>query len=194
MSIAAVILAAGASSRLGRPKQLEQFEGESLLRRTARVALEGGCEPVLVVLGANADVSCAEIVDLPVRVLHHEQWSTGMASTISCGVAALPPNAEGAILLVCDQPHLSAALLQDLLARRGAPNTIIASRYADTVGVPALFERVHFTELIELSGDVGAKSLFAKHANATTVVNFPRGAVDIDSPADADALAAQQRA
>ena len=192
MSIAAVILAAGPSTRLGRPKQLEQFKGESLLHRTARVALEARCSPVIVVLGANADFVQRAIVRSPVRILHNEQWETGMASSISRGVAALEPlpgDVEGVILLVCDQPYISAELLHALIARRSESKTIVASRYADTVGVPALFDRVHFAELRELSGDTGAKSLFAKHADAIAVVDFPRGAVDIDSAGDLVALA-----
>ena len=188
MSIAAIIAAAGASSRLGRPKQLEQFRGESLLRRTARLAMEACCEPVVVVLGMNAEVAADEIAELPLQVLRNDEWRTGKASSISQGVAALPPAVKGVILLVCDQPYLSAELLRELVAQRSETNTIVASRYADTLGVPALFDRIHFAELLDLSGDRGAKTLFSTHRNAVAVVDFPGGAIDVDTSADAAAL------
>lgn len=194
MSIAAVILAAGGSSRLGHPKQLIEHEGESLLRRSVRAAVDGGCAPVVVVLGADARLCGPKVADLPTRVLHNEDWPTGIASSIRRGITDVESlgSVEGAILMVCDQPHVSADVLQQLIARRDLRNTIVASAYGDTVGVPALFERVHFPELLALSGDVGAKSLFAQHADTTADVEFPLGTIDIDS-ADDEADAQRQR-
>jgi molybdenum cofactor cytidylyltransferase len=152
------------------------------------MAIEAGCDPVVVVLGLDVNVAAAEIADLPVRLLENTEWRTGKASSISRGVATLPAQVEGAILLVCDQPHLSAELLQKLIAQRSATKTIVASRYAGTLGVPALFDRIHFGELLDLSGDAGAKALFSRHQNAVAAVDFPGGAIDVDTPADAATL------
>ena len=196
MSIAAVVLAAGASERLGSPKQLIQFGGESLLRRTVQAAVDAACTPVLVVLGANAQLCQRELADLPARVLQNDQWNTGMASSIRCGVGELDATREIAatILLVCDQPHVTAELLQRLMARaKEAETTIVASHYANTLGVPALFDRVHFPELLALTGDVGAKSLFTRHKDEVAAVEFPRGVIDIDAAEDLATFAATQQ-
>ena len=191
-----MLLAAGASERLGSPKQLVQFEGESLLRHTVRAAVDAGCAPVLVVLGANAELCQREVVDLPARVLQNEHWNTGMASSIRCGIRELDPMPDVAatILLVCDQPHVTTELLQRLMAHgTDAETTIVASHYANTLGVPALFARVHFPELLALAGDLGAKSLFTRHKDRVALVEFSRGVIDIDSAEDLTGLAATQQ-
>jgi molybdenum cofactor cytidylyltransferase len=186
-----VILAAGGSARLGQPKQLLQFEGESLLKRIARVALESSCDPVVVVLGAHADLCVVEVADLPLQIVQNENWVNGMASSIRAGLEALrafAPHIDAVILLVCDQPHISAHLLDRLVSNCNSAETIVASQYADTLGVPALFTAAHFPELMNLRGDAGAKALFARHAGAVVAVPFPLGARDIDIPIDAASL------
>lgn len=184
MSLPALILAAGASRRLGRPKQLEPVDGEALLRRTVRVALEAGCAPVLVVLGAARERIAPCLEDLPVEVLVNEAWETGQASSLRTGLAALPPQAEGVLLLVCDQVALEAAPLRRLMAAwRAAPECPAACLYGSVTGVPALFPAHRFPDLAALEGDAGARALL--RAGAVTRVAWPEGARDLDLPGDA---------
>ena len=183
MSIPAVILAAGASSRLGRPKQLVLLQGETLLQRTVKAALDAGCGPVRVVLGAAWEESKKNIQDLPVELLFNGGWQEGMASSIRLGLEALPPDAEAVLLLVCDQPALDAKRLRGLLdAHRLAPEALVACAYGGTRGIPALFPRRLFPGLLALQGDRGAKGLL--QGPDVHLVPFPGGEADVDTPED----------
>jgi molybdenum cofactor cytidylyltransferase len=186
--IAALILAAGGSSRLGQPKQLVRYRGRSLVRNTAQAALDAACRPVLVVVGAGANEIEPELNDLDVRVVFNRGWQEGMASSIRCGVQALlsrEPSVEAVLLLVCDQPFLSSELLREVCAAYdGAPGRRVACEYAGTVGVPALFERSLFDDLLTLHGDRGAKSLLQAARADLIRVSWPDGVVAIDRPDD----------
>ena len=207
--VAAVILAAGESSRLGTPKQLLRYRGETLLHRTVRLALAAGLDPVHVVLGCSAPVVGEALEDLGSRVttVINPDWQTGMGSSLARGIASLPtagphlgsetgadaPTASelGAVLvLVTDQPRVSHALLAEIAAAfrtGGAP--LVASRYAGgSLGVPALFARRYFPELTRLTGDRGARPLFNRYRDDLTTVAFPEGDLDIDTPSAAAAL------
>lgn len=181
MSAAAVILAAGGSRRMGRPKQLLELEGEAMLRRTARLCLGAGFAPVMVVLGSSAAAVAAVLEGLPVDCVVHPDWAAGMASSIRAGIAALPPHSTAALLLACDQPALSPELLRDFQdAHRRSPDSTIASAYAGGAGIPALFPRARFAELEALRGDRGARPLLA----GAERIPFPGGEIDFDTPAD----------
>jgi molybdenum cofactor cytidylyltransferase len=186
--IGAVVLAAGGSSRLGKPKQLLRFGKSSLLRRSAEAALEAGCRPVVVVLGAESGRVGPEVEDLPVTVVVNERWREGMAASILAGVEALrceEPGAEALLLLVCDQPHLSAELLRRLCAAfDGREGRRVACEYGGTVGVPALFHRSLFDRLAGLRGDRGAKSLLLEAGEDLLTLSWPEGATEIDRPED----------
>jgi molybdenum cofactor cytidylyltransferase len=182
----AVILAAGASRRLGQPKQLVRVAGDTLLGRTVRAAL-AACAPVLVVLGSGAEAMAGELAGLPVTLVRNDQWREGMAASIRAGVQALPAGAEGVLLLVCDQPAVDAALLTRLLdARRRRPDAIIACGYAGTRGVPALFPAGCLEQLLALRGDRGARELL--RGADVEVLPFPEGALDVDRPGDLPGL------
>ncbi len=187
MTVAAVILAAGASRRLGRAKQLVAWEGEPLLRRTARLALESGCHPVRVVLGAEAESCRAAIRGLEVQVLLNPAWREGMGSSIRTGMAGLDPSVEAALLLVCDQPALDGALLARIRAAHdAAPERVVASCYSQIRGIPALFPRRLFSGLSELRGDQGARCLL-RDGDALEIP-FPGGEFDVDAPGDLERL------
>lgn len=174
----AVILAAGASRRLGRPKQLERYRGESLLRRA--VAAAGACDPVVVVTGCRAEAMAGELEGLPVRVVVNAGWEEGMASSLREGVRALDPGAEGALFLVCDQPAVDAALVARLLgAWKGAP---VACAYGGVRGIPAILPARTFPALLALRGDRGARGLL--QGDDVVEVPFPEGAWDVDEPGD----------
>jgi len=177
--IAAVILAAGAGRRMGGPKALLMLEGETLLHRAARIALEAGCRPVIAVVG-GWDPGLA---DLDVQAVPNAQASEGMASSIRAGVAALPPDVTALLLLAVDQPAVDAPLLQRLLALAAtAPGHTTACAYAGTVGIPALLPRRLFPELAVLRGDRGAKGLLLRED--TLALPFPEGRRDLDTPED----------
>lgn len=190
--VAAIVLAAGGSSRLGRPKQLVVCQGESLLRRTVKAAIEGGCAPVVVVVGSAAERIAAEIADLAVITVPNNDWQRGLGTSIRAGLQALVAaerDAAAVVLLACDQPHVSGSVVAELVRRfRESRNAIVASRYAGTVGIPALFDRSLFAPLRELPDDCGAKHLIESSVAEITFVAFKEGAIDIDTPADFAAL------
>lgn len=172
---AAVVLAAGASSRLGEPKQLVTLAGETLLERAIRTAREADCSPVVVVLGAAAE-RIAEQCDLSdAVVVVNELWSEGMGSSVRLGVAAVQ-GADGVVLMTCDQPAVTAAHLRALMASGG----VVGSAYAGRVGVPAYFPAAEFAGLLALRGDRGARELLRGMA----AVDLPGGEVDVDTVED----------
>ncbi len=179
--VAGVILAAGGSSRLGAPKQLVQIDGSSLLARAARALTGSQCTDRAVVLGAHRAALSAEIAGTGLDVIANDDWSSGMASSVRAAVrwaSALPCN--GLLLMVCDQPHLTAAHLDALIARFNTERRTIGSAYAGTIGVPAIFERARFPELAALEGDRGARALLRDAAS----IDWPDGAIDVDTAAD----------
>jgi molybdenum cofactor cytidylyltransferase len=189
-SVAIIILAAGASARMGRPKQLLRYGSHTFLRHAAETALASVCRPVFVVLGAYADQVQNEIDNLPVQQVINERWAQGMGSSIYAGLKALEQcnhdsATEAAVLMLCDQPFITAAVINDLVTTyRLSGKGIIASEYGETVGVPAFFGRNYFAELSALSGAAGAKQIIAGHASDVVRMPFPQGKMDIDTPQD----------
>jgi molybdenum cofactor cytidylyltransferase len=186
--VGAVILAAGASTRMGAPKQVLQFGGETMLRRAASIAIEAGCRPVVVVTGANAAASRKALRGLDVREAENQQWESGISSSVRVGIEALvTANAKIAavVLMLCDQPFVTREVIARLVAAyRETGRSIVASRYGGSYGVPALFGKVHFAELTRLEGDVGAKRVIQKHLPKVHLLPFPEGEIDIDTPDD----------
>ncbi len=180
--VCAVILAAGASTRLGEPKQLVKVDGESLLKRTVRLAREAGCHPVVVVLGFEAERMRAEAYsELGTIIVTNSEWPTGMGSSVRCGVeAAMRAGSENVLLLVCDQLALSADVLRRLLATHRA-GSITASRYGGRPGVPAVFPSSFFPELLKVTGDRGARKILEEQAQMVNCVDFPQGELDLDT-------------
>jgi molybdenum cofactor cytidylyltransferase len=183
---AAVILAAGASTRLGQPKQLVPIDGEPLLLRTVRMAREAGCNPIIVVLGFDAERMRKVLIDAPVLILENEEWRSGMGSSLRRGVAVLEklePRSPDALVLVCDQTALSGQLLRELRrAHTLGLRSITASRYAGRAGVPAIFSAQHFPELLQLEGDRGARGIIERHGDDVTIIEFEDGVKDLDTP------------
>jgi molybdenum cofactor cytidylyltransferase len=189
--IAAIILAAGGSRRLGTPKQLLCIDGESLVRRAARVALASRCRAVFVVLGAHAAAVGAELDGLPLGRVTNRAWREGMGSSIRAGIASVARDRsfDAALLLLADQPGVTAALIDRLANELDAGDAdLVACTYAGTVGAPALFARRYFPALQALRGDRGAKSVLLAHADAVVQVPFPAAALDVDTHADSRRL------
>lgn len=187
-AVGVVILAAGASTRMGTPKQLLPYRGRSLLRHAAETALTSVCHPIIVVLGANAERLRQEVKDLPVQVVENLRWVEGMSSSIRAGVAALdaePDKTSAVVLALCDQPFVSAQVINHLVeAYHFTGKPVVASEYSGTLGVPALFSRTLFSEIKALRGGEGAKQVITKYAHDVLGVPFPEGAIDVDTPKD----------
>jgi xanthine dehydrogenase accessory factor len=183
--IACAILAAGASRRLGRPKQLVKVGGQSLLRRIAVEACASTCARVAVVLGAHTDAIFPTLIGLPVTRLDNDWWKEGMASSIRRAVAwAEETGSEALLICLCDQLELEAAHLDRLIATyRGNPGSMVGSAYAGVCGVPALFARDRFAALEHLRGDRGAIGLL-RDDPATIAVPWEAGRLDLDREAD----------
>jgi molybdenum cofactor cytidylyltransferase len=195
---------------MGRPKQAlplavggaEHAGGhareESLLRHATRVAVEAALRPIVVVLGADADVLASQLADLPVHAVAHSGWARGIGSSLKVGLeclTALAPAVDAVLVSVCDQPHLSPAVLNRLgRAYRGSTATVVASAYAGAAGVPALFDRAIFAELWALGDRDGARSVIARDPERTTTVPFPLGAVDLDTPESYESYLASRSA
>ena len=183
--VGAVILAAGGSSRFGKPKQLVRFEGRTLLERAIGAAVEGGCRPVVVVVGSDAAAVTAAISDTAVSITENPDWANGIGTTIRAGVQhahELAPDADAIIILVCDQPLVNDRTVASLIERWvETRKPIVASSYSDTLGVPALFDSSCFGELLQLQGDAGAKSIIVHNRARVTEIAFPEGTHDIDT-------------
>ncbi|MCC5668715.1 nucleotidyltransferase family protein [Nostoc sp. CHAB 5784] len=184
--IGLLLLAAGASRRMGTPKQLLPIQGRSLLRHLAAISIASLCNPVIVVLGASVHQTRPEIEDLPLQVVENQHWQSGMGTSISAGLAALleqKPALNAVLILVCDQPFVSTALINQLVvAYQSTDYQIVATTYLETVGVPALFSDRYFSELLSLNSDTGARQIIQQHLNETYTLAFPKGAIDLDTP------------
>lgn len=187
-----LILAAGQSSRLGSPKQLLDFGGISLVGRVAQTALDSGIGKVFVIVGANSGKIRSELKLPGLCLIENDGWSEGMASSIRVGLKAIEeadPEADGVMILVCDQPHLTSAVLNQLLQKQkesGLP--MAASVYGEKMGTPAVFHRSVFPELMALKGDTGARKIFMAHGGQVARVAFDNGIVDIDTKEDYEKL------
>ena len=187
-----LVLAAGASRRLGEPKQLLQFEGESLVRRTVRAGLATAPAQALLVLGAASEAVSAEVADLPVTKVHCRDWEAGLGASLAAGLRALDDSIDGALVLLCDQPALDATHLQALMAAwRANPTGAAASAYAGLLGVPALLPRAWFAELATSHDDRGARDLLRQRAAQVAAVPAPGLAADLDTPAQREDWAAR---
>jgi molybdenum cofactor cytidylyltransferase len=192
VSYGIILLAAGASSRLGKPKQLLVYQGKTLLQHGIQEAVATGAKPIIAVLGGNAEFLIKETASQSIEVILNNEWKEGMASSIRCGIKQLlkmAPGIDAAIIMVCDQPYVTTKLLEDLVKKNqetGKP--IIASSYENNQGTPALFDKTIFASLLDLKGDVGAKKIMKAHPDLVALVSFPLGEIDIDTEEDYNGL------
>src|ERR1700731_915860 len=211
-NIGAVILAAGESSRLGQPKQLVQFQGKTLLRHTIDEATQAGCGPIVVVIGSERNEISHELKSSDVVVVENTHWRSGIGTSIRAGVCTLIdcfdsnskrflhfgrndkdastlPFVDALVLLVCDQPFVDRDVIRSLIAlRKKTDKPIVASSYAGTVGVPALFDRVCFPELLALADNTGAKPIILASRERAADLSFADVSCDIDTIADYEML------
>ncbi|MDQ1166242.1 molybdenum cofactor cytidylyltransferase [Flavobacterium sp. SORGH_AS 622] len=190
--IGIVILAAGSSSRLGRPKQLLQYKETTLLNNTILEASKVQNSFVVVVTGANSESVLKELNSAEITTCFNLDWETGMSSSIVKGlneILLLNPDCEQCIFAVCDQPFVTTSIFENLIneyVKTG--KAIVASAYSKTLGTPVLFHKKYFPELLELKGQEGAKKLIKKYAEDTASIIFEKGNIDIDTEEDYDEL------
>ncbi len=192
LSCGLVLLAAGASNRLGRPKQLLPYKGKTLLKHAVQLAVDAVLNPIVIVMGANEGLLTKEFEESQATIVINNVWEEGMASSIRTGLKKmleLEPTINSVIMMVCDQPYVTVQLLQHLITQRnktGKP--IIASSYKNNLGTPALFDVGIFNELMQLKGDTGAKKILNNHPEWVAVIDFPMGEIDIDTEEDYNEL------
>jgi len=186
--IAIILLAAGSSSRMGKSKQLIPIHGETLLEKSVKVALQTKSKNIIVVLGANEGAHRVLLDKFKVSVVYNPQWETGMGSSLKAGLRYLKSSAvkfEAILVMVCDQPLLTACHLNKLIDHyHSTRKQIIASGYSGAMGVPALFDASMLPMLNELDDHHGAKKIIDSSKELVDCINFPEGAIDLDTPDD----------
>jgi molybdenum cofactor cytidylyltransferase len=184
-SVHVIVLAAGASTRFGSPKQLVRLKGRPLLHLAVSRAVEVAGQSVTVVLGANAAELAPLLRHTPATVVINRDWAEGMGSSVRAGVARVPAAADAALLMLADQPAVTAEDLRRLVATwRRQPHCMVAAHYAGTAGVPAIFPREDFAALGALRGDAGARALLKRGGERLVRVPLQSAAIDIDTPED----------
>ena len=183
-----ILLAAGASSRLGSPKQSLVYGSQTLLEHSIGTALGSGAQKTVVVLGAGATTLQPAITSDKLSYIENSTWQEGMASSIRYGLEYITshfPAIQNVLFMACDQPYVSIELLDKLVTlQKETGSPVVASQYSGTTGIPAIFNQLLFPELMQLKGDRGARKLIAAHHDKVLTVDFPKGAIDIDTGED----------
>jgi len=183
-----IVLAAGSSSRFGRPKQILPFQNKTLIQNLTQECVKAGLFPIVIITGAHAAQVSEAVNNYEAEILYNKDWVEGMASGIVAGITKMLDQVvipEDVIISVCDQPFLSAELFLQLKNKRSETGKgIVACTYADTMGTPVLFKNTFFKELLELKGEEGAKKLLKLHKADVATVSFPKGSIDIDTEED----------
>ena len=191
-----IVLAAGSSSRLGQPKQLLSYQDKSLLENTIEAAKVAGDNLVVVILGGNYQLVAEHIEKTGIRTIYNTAWEEGISSSIRTGLSGLTEeynDLDAVVLAVCDQPYMTAGLLQSLIdTANNSDKGIVASSYVNTLGTPVLFTSKHFTDLMSFTGQDGAKMLLGKYHDEVVGVPFENGEIDIDTPEDYNRLISGQ--
>ena len=187
--LAAVLLAAGGSSRMGRPKQLLRIENEALVTRMARRLIDLGPGSVMVVTGSAWQAVNDQLSGLPLQIVHNPRWEEGMASSLAAGVKNLPAEIDGVLIMLCDQWRVGLAGLQELVQAWTTDISLItAACWHDegrqVIGPPAIFPSSLFEELTALKGDRGARVVIENHRDRAAFVAMKNARFDLDEPAD----------
>ncbi|RDC57958.1 nucleotidyltransferase family protein [Pedobacter chinensis] len=185
MKTGIIILAAGSSSRLGKPKQLLSYKDKSLINIVSDAAFATAFTPVIVVLGANAELISK---NLKLDYIINDSWHEGISASIAAGMSAIlekEPDLEDVILAVSDQPFINAEIFARLYQQKiSTGKGIIASRYAQTTGTPVLFNKRYFPQLLALQENSGAKPILNENRDDTETIDFEHGHIDIDTETD----------
>jgi molybdenum cofactor cytidylyltransferase len=187
-TVAGVVLAAGSSTRMGKNKLLFDFDGEAVVRGVVRRAAVAGLDPVIAVVGHEAEVVRRELEGLtpPCRIVVNPDYARGINSSLKAGIAALPATAAAAVVMLADMPFVTAEMIATLVTRyreSGAP--LVISDYEGVNAPPMLYDRVLFDELRAMEGEGCGRQVVRRHRAAAAVVGWPAGALtDLDVPSD----------
>ncbi|MEO5976319.1 MAG: nucleotidyltransferase family protein [Chryseolinea sp.] len=196
-NFAIIILAAGSSSRMGTSKQMLEIDGEPLLIHAINVALASGASEVILVLGANEQLHLDLVRGLPVKLITNHYWKTGMGSSIKTGLHHVVSNfreSEAVVIMVCDQPAISTEHIKSLVSTfLSSKKPIIAASYSATVGVPVLFARSFFSNILMLPDDQGAKKIIVQFPDQVVMVDIPEASDDLDTPEDYDSYTIKKK-
>lgn len=188
MNTGIIILAAGGSTRLGRPKQLLTYKGKTLLNIVSDAAVGTGLCPVVIVMGASAKEIGLAHQNSNIDYVINDNWQQGMSTSIVMGLSTIldkQPCLENVIIAVADQVFITTELFENLETQQQITGKgIIASSYAETMGTPVLFNKKYFQHLLKLEGDSGAKAIFKLYPADTGTVAFDKGSIDIDTEKD----------
>jgi len=187
MKTAIILLAAGSSSRLGRPKQLIEFQGKKLIQKAIDEAKKSKADSLVVVLGWNPELIKTGFDSSQTSIVINESWEQGMATSMQAGLRFLreKEHPDQVILMLVDQPYVESKLLDRLiLEKERTGKGIVACSYSDTLGVPVIFDQKYFEELLKLKGSDGAKKVILRNKADVFAIDFPLGAVDLDTAED----------
>ena len=185
LNIFSVILAAGSASRFGAPKQLAEYQGQSLVGRAVDLGQQANGQQTVLVVGAEWQQVVEDCRSPAPFIARNENFDRGMASSIACGVRAVIPVADAVLILLADQPLITSDHLSTLRAAwLDSPCSIVASSYSDIVGPPVIFPSVYFDALLNLRGDAGARSVIENNSQSVIEIPFADAAIDIDTPSD----------
>ena len=192
-----ILLAAGNSSRMGTAKQLLSYQGKTLLDRTIDTAKEVfNHNQIILVLGANHNEIVSKIDNKDIAISINEEWESGMASSIKSGLKTLLkqfPDLKNCFVSVCDQPYLTSDIFTQMSQlKENSQKEIVLAKYADTMGVPALFSKKYFEVLMELSGEQGAKKIIQRSMDDVETFEFEKGAINIDTKTDYENLKSKE--
>jgi molybdenum cofactor cytidylyltransferase len=181
--VAALVLAAGRSSRAGGSKLLAMLDGKPLLRHAVDAALASRAASVTVVTGHAADAVAAALAGSGARLVHNPRFAEGLSTSLATGIGAI--DADGALVVLADMPRVTAATIDRLIAAFEAGAEIVVPTNGGRRGNPVLWHRRYFGELATLSGDTGARALIERHAASATFIEIgPEVALDLDTPED----------
>lgn len=191
MTTTVLLLAAGASARMGQPKMFLTWQGETLLQHTVSAAAAVST-PVFVVTGEHSTTIAAALQNSAVQLIPNDQWQEGMGTSVATGVTGIMQaghTSDAIIIVVCDQPFITGELLQQMIAaKESSGKGIVGCSYDNTIGTPVLFDKKYFPALQQLNGQQGAKRLLQQFPDDVATIPFPLGNIDIDTPEDYERL------
>ncbi len=184
----AIILAAGSSSRMGKPKQFLKIDNETLIQKAANAAMDAGACETIVVAGLDEDMIKAELRRSAIQVIVNPHSELGMGGSLKFGVSFVIKNladSDAIIIMVCDQPLLTSIHLKKMIElHKTTQSPMVASFYSGRNGVPVFFHRSMFEKLLTIKDQEGAKNIIEQNPTLVKSVDFPEGAIDLDTPED----------
>ena len=185
-AVAGVVLAAGSSTRMGRNKLFFDIDGETLLRRAVRSALDGGLDPVLVVVGHEAERAREELAGLACTPVDNPDHALGINRSLRTGISHVPERARAAVVMLADMPFVTSGMVTRLVARyRDGTAPLVISAYGDVNAPPMLYDRALFPELRQMTGEGCGRQVVKRHRHEAVAVSWPEAALqDVDVPED----------